>query len=116
MKEKSLLCPRKGLRKVADRELRAKPRASRCNEYWGTDMTKIYVEKHGWAYLVVVLDWFSKKIVGVSVAHRSRSTEWLEALNQAVNARFPFGVKGGGLNLVTDTGLRNGARSCSAPR
>jgi putative transposase len=106
MKEKSLLCPRKGLRKVADRQLKAKPKASRPNEYWGTDMTKIYVEKQGWAYLVVVLDWFSKKIVGVSVAPRSRSQEWLEALNQAVNERFPFGVKGSGLNLVTDNGCQ----------
>jgi transposase InsO family protein len=106
MKEKSLLCPRKGLRKVAAREIRAKPRASRSNEFWGTDMTKIYVEKQGWAYLVVVLDWFSKKIVGVDVAPRSRSKEWLEALNRAVNERFPFGVKGMGLHLVTDNGCQ----------
>lgn len=106
MKEKSLLCPRKGLRKVAAREIRAKPKASRSNEFWGTDMTKIYVEKQGWAYLVVVLDWFSKKIVGVDVASRSRSLEWLEALNQAVNERFPLGVKGMGLHLVTDNGCQ----------
>lgn len=106
MKEKALLCPRKGLRKSALREIRAKPRASRSNEYWGTDMTKIYIEKQGWAYLVVVLDWFSKKIVGMNVAPRSRSTEWLQALNQAVNERFPFGVKGNGLHLVTDNGCQ----------
>lgn len=106
MKEKSLLCPRKGVRKVAAREVRAKPRAQRPNEYWGTDMTKIYVEKQGWAYLTIVLDWFSKKIVGMSVAPRSRSKEWLEALDQAVNERFPYGVKGCGLNLVTDNGCQ----------
>ena len=44
--------------------------------------------------------------MGINVAPRSRSTEWLEALNQAVNERFPFGVKGSELRLVTDNGCQ----------
>lgn len=106
MKENGLLCPRKGLRKSADRTPKEKPRAIRINQYWGTDMTKIYIEKFGWVYIVVVLDWFSKKLVGLDVNYRSRSAEWLKALDQAVNSRFPYGVKGQGLKLVSDNGCQ----------
>jgi len=106
MKEKSLICPRKGLRKIADREPKEKPRADRINQYWGTDMTKIYVEKTGWVYVVVVLYWFSKKIVGIEAGMRSRSGDWLAPLNRAVNERFPNGVKEAGLRLVSDNGCQ----------
>jgi putative transposase len=106
MKERSLLCPRKPMRKIADREPREKPRATRVNQFWGTDMTKIYVESFGWVYIVIVLDWFSKKVVGLDVDGRSRATEWLAALNQAVNARFPNGVREAGLRLISDNGCQ----------
>ena len=42
----------------------SKPRVKHPNEYWGIDMTKFMVESVGWVYLVVVLDWYTKKIVG----------------------------------------------------
>lgn len=106
MREHKLLCERKGRPKRASREGRSKPCASRPNQYWGTDMTKIYVEGHGWMYLVIVLDWFSKKIVGFHADMRSRSTDWLKALDQAVNAQFPKGVKGHKLKLVSDNGCQ----------
>ncbi len=106
MKERSLLCPRKPLRKIADREPREKPRATRSNQFWGTDMTKIYIEHIGWVYIVIVLDWFSKKVVGLDVNVRSRSAEWLAALDRAVNLRFPNEVKGSDLRLVSDNGCQ----------
>ena len=37
--------------------IRPKPQATRPNQYWGTDMTKIKKGTFGWLYLVVVLDW-----------------------------------------------------------
>lgn len=43
---------------------RSKPRADRPRQYWGTDMTKFIIPAMGWVYLVIVLDWFTKKIVG----------------------------------------------------
>jgi len=43
---------------------RRKPRAERPLEYWGIDATKFMIPSVGWVYLVIVLDWFSKKIVG----------------------------------------------------
>ncbi len=45
--------------------------------------------REGWAYLVVVNDWFTKKILGAFVADRSRASDWLEAVNEAVCRQFP---------------------------
>jgi transposase InsO family protein len=49
-------------------KLRARPKAdtkkpwpTRPNEWRGIDMTKVMIEGFGWIYLVVVLDWHSKK-------------------------------------------------------
>ena len=44
--------------------MKPKPRPSRPNEWWGIDMTKVMVEGQGSGYVVVVLDWYTKKIVG----------------------------------------------------
>jgi len=49
-----------------------KPRAQRPKEIWGIDMTKFMIPSIGWAYLVVVLDWYTKKIVGWEVSLRGR--------------------------------------------
>lgn len=38
-----------------------KPRPTRPNEWWGIDMTKVMIEDFGWVYVVVVLDWHTKK-------------------------------------------------------
>lgn len=43
---------------------RSKPRPTAPNQWWGIDMTKVLVEGSGWLSLVVVLDWYTKKIVG----------------------------------------------------
>lgn len=43
---------------------RSKPRADRPRQYWGIDMTKFILPMTGWVYLVIVLDWYTKKIVG----------------------------------------------------
>jgi hypothetical protein len=34
---------------------RSKPRAKVPNQFWGTDMTKVYISSWGWVYLHVVL-------------------------------------------------------------
>ncbi len=85
---------------------RSKPRATRPNQYWGIDMTKVMISSFGWLYLVVVLDWHSKKIVGYSLKTRSRTDDWLEALNHAVNIQFPNGIlsKNKELSLISDNG------------
>jgi putative transposase len=63
MKENDLLVLQKRYRAKRQPESR-KPRAQRPGQFWGLDMTKFLIPTWGWAYLVVVLDWFSRKVVG----------------------------------------------------
>ena len=83
-----------------------KPRPSRPNEWWGIDMTKVMVEGFGWVYLVVVLDWHTKKVVGHYAGLQARAWHWLVALNRAVNRQFPGGIEGQSLNLMADNGCQ----------
>jgi len=106
MRERNLLCAKKMRPKIADRSHRPKPKAERPNQIWGTDMTKIFVEGHGWTYITVVLDWYTKKIVGLKSGPHSKSSDWLEALDQALNSQFPRGSRGKGLKLVSDNGCQ----------
>jgi transposase InsO family protein len=83
-----------------------KPRPVEPNSWWGVDMTKVLTAE-GWAYLVVVNDWFTKKILGAFVGSRSRAADWLEAINQAVCRQFPQGIREDEnlkLNLMSDNG------------
>ena len=43
---------------------RSMPRPTHPNEWWGIDMTKVLVDGFGWAYIVLVVDWYTKRIVG----------------------------------------------------
>ncbi len=106
MKERGLLCPKKLKRTLAEREPKSKPKARRSGELWGTDMTKIRLEDGSWGYIVIVLDWFSKKLVGLDVSGRSRSEDWLRALDEAANTEFVNGIKGSGIRLVSDNGCQ----------
>ena len=90
---------------------RSKPRADRPRQYWGIDMTKFLVSSIGWIYLVIVLDWYRKKIVGWNISLRSRAAEWKEALDMAIQREFPGGVRGNGLKLISDNGSQPTATS-----
>ena len=71
---------------------KSKPRPIRPNQWWGIDMTKFIVDKLGWVYLVVVLDWYTRKIVGYHIGLQSKSTDWLDALDMAVKEQcYPEG-------------------------
>ena len=67
-------------------------------------MTKVMVDGFGWMYIVVVLDWYTKKIVGYYTGMECRGRHWLEALDMAVNCQFPGGVRKNGLHLMSDNG------------
>lgn len=85
----------------------SKPKAHRPNQIWGTDMTKVKLPHIGWAYIVLVLDWNSKKIVGHSIALRSKTADWLDALNVACQQQFPQGIQSyQNLSLVSDNGCQ----------
>ena len=66
-------------------------------------MTKAMTDS-GWVYIVIVLDWYTKKVVGHYADSISRTPEWLEALDEAVNRQFPDGVRGHDLHLMSDNG------------
>jgi len=89
-----------------------KPRPERLNVWWGIDMTKIRLKNLGWVYITIVIDWCSKKLVGYSIDAKSKSEDWLEAFDMALNNQFPNGVKdevekrGYELNLMADNGYQ----------
>jgi putative transposase len=85
----------------------SKPKASRPNQIWGTDMTKVKLPHIGWAYIVLVLDWHSKKVVGHSIALRSKTEDWLDALHLACQQQFPQGIRSyQTVSLVSDNGCQ----------
>ena len=84
----------------------SKPRATKPNEWWGIDMTKLLVEGFGWVSIVVVLDWYTKKIVGYSAGMPCTARHWLAALDMAVNHEFPTGARDQGVSLMSDNGCK----------
>ncbi len=72
---------------------RPKPKPDRPKQWWGVDMTKVMTVS-GWVYVVIVLDWYTKKIVGHYSGTRATSREWLEALEKGTKQRVPRRSKG----------------------
>jgi len=109
MKEQNLLVT-KHLRLKAKRyKTRPKPRANRPNQFWGIDMTKIKMASWGWLYLTIILDWYTKEIVGHSLSLQSKTDDWLDALSTAVNNRFPTGIRNSlkeQMFLISDNGCQ----------
>ncbi len=105
MKEHGLLVPR-NLKLKAKRTKTKKPKPIRPNQWWGIDMTKVKTTHAGWVYVVIVVDWFTKKIVGHYVGLQSRAWHWLIALHRAANRQFPDGIKGKKVRLMSDNGCQ----------
>lgn len=103
MKKHELLVDRK--RYKAKRTPRKdKPKPAKSNKWWGIDMTKFYINSFGWVYLVIVLDWYNKKVVGYKLGLRSKAGDWIEALNMAVDNNCPLGSREYDLHLMSDNG------------
>ncbi len=58
------------------------------NQRWVADLTYIWTQE-GWLYVAVVLDLFSRRIVGLSMSDKMDVSLVLKALNQAVVGRQP---------------------------
>lgn len=110
MKEHDLLVKQKEY-KAKRTSQRSKPKADKPNQYWGIDATKFMVSSVGWVYLIIVLDWYTKQIVGWNVSLRNRTKEWSDAIEMAVTNEFSNGVRNNGLNLISDNGSQ--PASCS---
>lgn len=84
---------------------RSKPRPDRPNQWWGIDMTKVMVGGLGWLYIVIVLDWYSRKVVGHCAAAQSKSRHWMAAVQMAAAGQFPVtGIREAGVHLMSDNG------------
>lgn len=93
MKEHNLIVTPQTRLKAKRGPIKPKPVASQPNQFWGIDMTKIKLHCWGWLYLTIVLDWYTKEIVGYSLNLQSKTDDWLDALEMAVNNRFPQGIR-----------------------
>lgn len=61
------------------------------NRVWAGDITYLQT-REGWLYLAVVLDLFSRRVIGWSMSHRLESRLVLDALQMAVNRRASEGA------------------------
>lgn len=105
MKENKLTIKQRSAIKAA-RTIKPKPKATKPNQYWGIDMTKTWVNDHGWFYIVLVIDWYTKQIVGNFAGGYCRTQEWLDALEMGVLRKLPNGSLEKGLKLVSDNGCQ----------
>jgi len=58
------------------------------NQAWGTDITYLWTQQ-GWIYLAVVIDLYSRRVVGWSIDRRLKKALVIRALMMAVNLRKP---------------------------
>jgi len=105
MKRNGLLVPPNARLKAIRSSDTRKPVATRPNQYWGIDMTKVMTQT-GWAYVVVALDWYTKKVVGHYCGDQSKSWHWLVALNKGLQRQFPNGSREQNLKLISDNGCQ----------
>jgi putative transposase len=77
-----------GEHRVAKNRLRRAFGVKRANRHWTSDITYIWTDK-GWAYLAIVLDLFSRRIVGWEVGDRPDTELVLAALRKAIKFRRP---------------------------
>ena len=75
--------------------------AEKANQKWVADITYI-ATLEGWLYLAVVLDLFSRKVVGWSMSERIDSRLVVDALEMAVTGQLP----GAGLIAHSDRGVQ----------
>lgn len=109
MKEHNFLVTKNYRLRAKRTKTRPKPRADRPNQFWGTDMTKIKMSTWGWLYLCIVLDWHTKEIIGYSLSLQSKTEDWLDAVQMAINNRFPNGIRESmkeQLFLISDNGCQ----------
>lgn len=106
MKEHHLIVNHETKLKAKRTPEKSKPKAEKPNEIYGIDMTKIKLKEQGWAYLVVVIDWYTRKIIGSHLDTRSKSSHWLLTLNQAACLQCPGGTRDKGIKLVSDNGCQ----------
>ena len=82
------------------------PKASRPNQHWVGDITFI-AWSGGWLYLSVIMDLYSRKIIGWTLADNMRSTFVVDSLQKALYRRGP---QEGRLLFHSDRGIQYGSK------
>ena len=98
------------IKRRPSRQLMPRPAIVKPNQVWAMDMTCFMLSGGQKLFLVVVLDIFSRRIVGWHLSFRCRAGEWLKALDSALQAEFAAGVRGSGLRLRIDNGCQPTSR------
>jgi putative transposase len=75
---------------VHENKLERRFGAQAANTVWAADLTFIWT-REGWLYLAVVLDLFSRRVVGWSMQATMEKSLAIEALRMALGRRFPSG-------------------------
>jgi putative transposase len=75
-------------RKAKRTPTRGKPRPTKPHEWWGIDRTKGLVEGVGWIYIGLVLDWYTKTMVGYYAGMQCTAPHWRAAWDIAVHRQF----------------------------
>jgi transposase InsO family protein len=78
--------------------------ASGPNQKWAGDITYVWT-REGWVYLAVIIDLFSRRVVGWTISDRVRQDLALRALSMAIAIRRPPP----GCIHLTDRGSQYGA-------
>lgn len=73
------------------------------DEVWQMDFTKVLVGAT-WYWLLVVMDRFTREVVGWELSRRARAREVRTVLDRALLERLPAGVRGRGLKVASDNG------------
>jgi len=104
MKQNNLLCSK--FKKRIHRTTKKRLVATKINQLWATDMTSFMLTNAERLFLIIVMDIFTRRIVGWYLNRRCRAKEWLIALNNAVSVEFPNGTRGENLTLRMDNGCQ----------
>ena len=109
LREEGLLCPR--LKKRQGRREKPRAEAKAPGQVFAMDQTQFCLASGRVLYLMVVLDIFTRCIVGWHLSSRCRAAEWLLALDNALMSQFPNGVRSQGLTLRLDNGCQPTSRA-----
>lgn len=85
------------------------PAPTRIDQIWVGDLTYLRLGKH-WRYLATVMDLFSRRIIGWTIARDRTTATTLRALKRAINLRKPEP----GLMFHSDRGIEYSAYSYQA--
>lgn len=106
LREHNLLVTPNSKLKAPRTPSRSQPRPTKPHAWWSIDMTKVMVEDCGWVDIMLVLPWYTNKIVGYYAGVPYTARHWLAALDMAVSRRFPEGTRDQGLSLMRDHGCQ----------